>query len=276
MLRRTSGRFVGARLRVRWRGRRELMHGLFEWVDASVPDLDRAAAFYGALFGWEFAPPPGTDGSDYLLARRDGRVAAGLVRSVGRPGWNSYVSVDDVDAMARRVQAAGGVLVVPPVDIGSAGRMAFMVDPRGAAVGFWEARDHRGADAFNLPGFLTWNEIRTHDTAAARAFYADLMHEWSFTDQELEGGALYSMVRVGDRENAAVAPIGPQFGDAEDHWAVWFTVDDARADAARVEGLGGSAVGPVVETSYGPAARLADPFGSSFLVIGPMEPPSHE
>jgi len=81
------------------------------------------------------------------------------------------------------------------------------------------------------------------------------------------------MVELGDRLNAAVAPLGEHFADMGSHWAVWFTVEDAAADAARVEGLGGAALGPVVETSYGPAVRLADPFGTPFLVIGPMEAP---
>lgn len=250
------------------------MHGLFEWVDVSVPDLARAAEFYSALFGWEVVPPSGTDGSDYLLCRRDGKVAAGIALSrSGGAAWNSYVTVDSVDAMAERVGASGATVAVPPTDIGEAGRMTYMIDPQGAGLAFWEGRAHRGADAYNVPGFLTWNEIRSHDTQAARDFYAALMPEWTFEDQELDGGVLYSMIKLGDRENGAVAPIGPQFGEAEPHWAVWFTVDDAPGDVARIEALGGAALGPVVETSYGPAARVADPFGSPFLVIGPMAAP---
>lgn len=250
------------------------MHGLFEWVDVSVPDLQRAAEFYSALFGWDVSPPSGTDGSDYLLCHRDGKLAAGITLSrSGATGWNSYVTVDSVDEMAQRIEAAGGMILVPPMDVGEAGRMTYMQDPQGAALAFWEGRVHRGAEAYNIPGFLTWNEVRSNDTRASRAFYADLMHEWTFEDQDLDDGSLYSMVKLGDRLNAAVAPIGPQFGAAEPHWAVWFTVDDAPADVARIEELGGSAVGPVVETSYGPAARVADPYGSPFLIIGPMVAP---
>jgi len=250
------------------------MHGLFEWVDVSVPDLDAAAHFYSRLLGWDATPPVGSDGSDYLLCRRDGKLAGGIVLSPsGATGWNSYVSVDSVDDMAARIEASAATLLVPPMDLGDAGRMTYMVDPQGAGLGFWEAREHRGADAYNEPGFLTWNEARAHDTVAARDFYGAFMPEWTFEDQELEGGGVYSMVKLGERLNAAIAPIGEQFGDAEDHWAVWFTVDDAPADAARIEELGGKALGPVVETSYGPAARVEDPFGSSFLIIGPMAAP---
>ena len=246
------------------------MHGLFEWVDVSVPDFERGVAFYEALFGWESEPPaPGV--TDYRLFRRDGRLAAGIVRS-DRASWNSYVAVDSADVMRDRAVSAGATIAVPPTDVGDQGRMMWIIDPHGAGLGVWEPGVHRGADAYNEPGFLTWNELRTNHHDDAVAFYGELFPAWSFHDQGIEG-AQYSMIRLGDRLNAAVAPLGEHFGDAPAHWAVWFTVDDAAADVARIEALGGSALGPVVETSYGPAARVADPFGTPFLIIGPMVAP---
>lgn len=249
------------------------MHGLFEWVDVSVPDVGLAAEFYSALFDWTTEPPPGGDGTDYLVCRRDGKLAAGIALSPsGRTSWNSYVTVDSADEMAARAATAGATVAVPPMDIGQQGRMTYVVDPQGAGLGFWQPGDHRGADAYNEPGFLTWNELRSGDTAAAKAFYESLMAEWSFSDIDVVGEP-YFMIRLGDRDNAAIAPLGKHFGDAPAHWAVWFTVTDAASDLTRVEALGGSALGPVVQTSYGPAARLADPFGAPFLVIGPQAPP---
>jgi hypothetical protein len=250
-----------------------MTHGLFEWVDVSVPDLARGVEFYSGLFGWTAEPPEGTDGSDYLLFRRDGLLAAGIVLSAGRAGWNSYVTVDSVDTMAERAVAAGATVAVAPMEVGRAGRMAWVIDPQGAGLGFWEPRAHRGAESYNRPGFLTWNEVRSRDTKAATEFYAAFMPEWTFETSELDGGLTYSMVTLDGRENAAVAPIGEHFGDSPAHWAVWFTVADAAADVARIEDLGGATLGPLVETSYGPAARVADPFGSPFLIIGPMVAP---
>lgn len=250
------------------------MHGLFEWVDVSVPDLQQAADFYTGLFGWDASPPDGSDGSDYLVCRRGGRLAAGIALSPsGHAGWNSYITVDSVDTMAERATAAGATVAVEPMDIGAAGRMTYVLDPLGAGLGFWQPGQHRGAEAFNEPGFLTWNELRTRDHATARAFYESLMTEWEFEDTELGDGSNHTMVKLGDRENAAIAPMGEQWGDTPAHWAVWFTVADARADLERIEGLGGAVLGSIVDTSYGPAARVADPFGTPFLIIGPMEAP---
>ena len=191
----------------------------------------------------------------------------------GSTGWNSYVTVDSADDMARRATDAGATVAVAPMDIGEAGRMTYVVDPQGAGLGFWQPGTHGGAEAFNEPGFLTWNELRTREHGPARSFYERLMTEWEFVDSELADGSMYTMVKLDGRENAAIAPMGDHFGDMSPHWAVWFTVADARDDVERIEGLGGTVLGPIVETSYGPAARVADPFGTPFLVIGPMAAP---
>jgi predicted enzyme related to lactoylglutathione lyase len=251
------------------------MHGLFEWVDVSVPDLEAGAAFYSTLFGWTTEPPAGGDGADYLMCRKDGRLAAGIVRSPGleRGQWNSYVVVDSVDAIAERVGELGGTVLVAPMEVGEQGRMTYVEDLQGARLGFWEPATHQGAEAFNEPGFLTWNEIRTHVKDEAFSFYSALMPEWSFHDFEVEGG-FYTMVKLGERDNAAIASLSDKFADVPPHWVVWFTVEDAESDVARIEALGGAALGPVVQTSYGPAARVADPFGAPFFIIGPQAHPS--
>lgn len=249
------------------------MHGLFEWVDVSVPDLERGVAFYEALFGWRAEAPEGSDGTDYQIFRKDGRLAAGIVLSQqGTGSWNSYVTVDSADSMRDDVTSAGGTVAVGPMDVGAQGRMMWMIDPQGAGLGFWEPGTHRGADAYNEPGFLTWNELRTRDHDGAMRFYEKILPVWSFHDMGIEG-VQYSMVKLGDRENAAIAPLGEHFGDARAHWAVWFTVEDATADVDRISEIGGASLGPVIETSYGPAARVADPFGTAFLIIGPMAAP---
>lgn len=61
------------------------------------------------------------------------------------PTWNTYLAVDDVDAAAEKAGPAGGQVLMPPTDIGDAGRMAFVGDPTGAIVGLWQANQHIGA-----------------------------------------------------------------------------------------------------------------------------------
>ena len=86
------------------------------------------------------------------------------------PAWNTYLAVDDVDAAAKRAADAGGQLAMPVMDVMDAGRVAFAIDPSGAVMGMWRAKEHIGAALVNAPGTLIWNELRTDNEAGALAF----------------------------------------------------------------------------------------------------------
>ncbi len=127
-------------------------------------------AFYTGLFGWDTEDIPTPMGPAYTMASLGGKVVAGIapqppeMAEAGAPSmWNSYVMVEDLDAVCSAVAAAGGAVVMPAMDVMTQGRMAMVADPSGAVVGLWQPRDHQGADIFNAPGTLTWNELQTRD-----------------------------------------------------------------------------------------------------------------
>jgi predicted enzyme related to lactoylglutathione lyase len=45
--------------------------------------------------------------------------------------WATYITVNDVDEAASKVEPAGGTVIVPPTDMGP-GRFAVLQDPQGA------------------------------------------------------------------------------------------------------------------------------------------------
>ena len=105
--------------------------GTPNWVDLQTTDQAAAKSFYGELFGWTFDDQPMPDGPSYSMALKgEGLVAAIAPQSPEMsaqgvpPMWNTYIAVDDVDAAAERVTAAGGQLLMAPTDVVDAGRMA--------------------------------------------------------------------------------------------------------------------------------------------------------
>jgi predicted enzyme related to lactoylglutathione lyase len=50
------------------------------------------------------------------------------------PNWGVYVTVDDVDATAGRVDELDGKILVPPTDIPTVGRFCMLQDPQGAMI----------------------------------------------------------------------------------------------------------------------------------------------
>src|SRR3954464_9291774 len=96
------------------------------WVDTSHPDPEAATQFYGGLFGWEFEDVMPADAPvRYFMAT----LPRGSVGAIGGqiPGgpqqpraWNTYVLVDDADATVAKARAAGGTVLVEPMDVSDA------------------------------------------------------------------------------------------------------------------------------------------------------------
>src|SRR3954470_4995465 len=98
------------------------------WVTTMQPDVEAAAGFYGAVLGWDCQ-----DSDGYLTARLRGREVAAIaplapgVDPPPAPAWITQVSVEDADAAARRVEAAGGRVIAGPLEF-SIGRMHVVAD----------------------------------------------------------------------------------------------------------------------------------------------------
>jgi predicted enzyme related to lactoylglutathione lyase len=246
------------------------------WVDVTVDDAPRAAAFYQALFGWDIeegAPEAG----GYRVCHKNGRVVGGIAPQFGPPGalptWTTYLAVDDTDAVAAKVKAAGGQLLMEPTDVMDAGRMALGIDTAGAAFGLWQGGTTTGIGLANETGSLSWNEHMSRDYDASKSFYRAVFG-YQFQDVS-EGGFRYATILVDGRE---VGGIG-QYEDGTPEeapavWSVYFAVDDTDAAVATVAKLGGTIVEPVKESPFGRIGVVTDDQGAVFSVITTPTPPA--
>ncbi len=107
-----------------------------------VDDVDRARAFYEAVFEWTFEPwgPPGF----YLIHTGDEASPGiqGLMHKRHTPrsgeglnGFEATFSVDDVDVIASRVEANGGDITYAKSVIPTVGALIRFVDTEGNDVG---------------------------------------------------------------------------------------------------------------------------------------------
>jgi uncharacterized protein len=245
--------------------------GTPSWVDLGSPDPDASASFYGDLFGWtivEAGPVEETGG--YRMCHLRDKIVAGLGPLMGegqRPSWTTYVSVDDADKTAARVTEAGGQVLVEPMDVMAAGRMAVFVDPTGAMFSIWQPGETIGAQLVNEPGTLCWNELATRDAETAKSFYS---HVFDWTWQRMDGdGPEYWMFEVSSRVSGGLMPmVGDMWpADLPSHWMTYFAVDDADVSAARVTELGGSVIVPPTDIPPGRFAVVNDPHGAAFSIL---------
>lgn len=124
--------------------------GRFVWHDLASEDVERAADFYAAAFGWQCRTAQ-ANGGVYLRLSVGGRDVASLYR-IGerarergmRAHWTPYVAVRSIDAAAAQTVSAGGTVLVRPFEVVEPGacvvaRIAMIADPDGAIFGLWEA-----------------------------------------------------------------------------------------------------------------------------------------
>lgn len=238
------------------------------WVDLTAPDVAAAKAFYADVIGWSYQDTEAEYGG-YALAAIDGAAAAGIgPQPEGAPNaWTLYFASEDVDQTASAVTEHGGKVLLPPGDIEPLGRMCIAADPTGAIFGVWQGMTHIGAGVVNEPGGLTWEDLRSPDPDAARAFYTELFgYE---TDPIPMAGPDYTTFTL-KGEEAPLGGMGGMMMGAEGqppHWVVYFGVSDADAAVASAERAGGSVFMPVFDSPYGRMAGLADPTGAAFWVV---------
>ncbi len=239
------------------------------WVDLGSPDLEASKAFYSSLFGWEGHTEPAPEAGGYTMFHLRGKGVAGaapLMSPQQPPAWTTYVSVEDADKTAQRVRDAGGTILMEPMDVLDAGRMAILQDPGGAVVGVWQPRNHRGAEVFNEPGALCWNELDTRDTEAAKAFYGKVFG-WGAKSYGA-GPTGYTEWQLGEKSVAGMMEMGEAFpAGVPPHWLVYFAVADCEAAAERAKGLGAKVLMPPREIEPGTFAVLSDPQGAAFAII---------
>jgi uncharacterized protein len=256
--------------------------GTPSWVElGGIPDIKKAADFYGGLFGWdvpESENPEQTGG--YRQAMLRGKPVAGMMPSMQEgqpPAWSTYVSVEDADATVARAKEAGGTVLAEPMDVMDLGRMAVFTDSTGAVIGIWQPGTFVGAEIVKESNAVVWNELNTRDPEAAKSFYGAVFG-WGFEEREFETGT-YASIKVGEDSIGGMIDItGRAPDEVPAHWLVYFAVDDVDATAAKATDSGGGVALEAFDIAeVGRIAIVKDPFDAVFAVMAPdpnMQPGS--
>lgn len=115
--------------------------------EIQVDDLDRARAFYAAVFGWRFEDYSAVVGSPYfgVITGEDGEpgINGGLLpRPSPAPadghGTNAFVltvAVDDYDVVDAQILANGGRVALPKAALPGMAWQGYYLDPDGNLFG---------------------------------------------------------------------------------------------------------------------------------------------
>ena len=113
-------------------------------IDVINGDRERAKRFYGAVFGWQFYDLP--EGAYTMITTSEDGIESGLgglgqvthTEPARTKGIVPFIRPDDFDATLKRIEDAGGTVLIPKTDAFGYGWFAHFRDPDGNVIGLWE------------------------------------------------------------------------------------------------------------------------------------------
>lgn len=239
------------------------------WIDLNTPDVPAAVAFYGELFGWEHTPGS-EDFGGYGTFTKNGAAIGGSMplQSPEQPAmWGTYLKTSDVDAALARATASGATALFPVHSVGDLGRFTFVIDPAGAAVGFWEGARHHGTEMVMEAGTPAWYELMATDYDRQVSFYTEAAL-WDAHTMSDTAELRYTTLGKDQDAVAGIFDASAVLGAGQpSEWRVYFGSDDVDASFERVTSLGGTVEAEPQDSPYGRWGTALDPSGVRFNII---------
>jgi uncharacterized protein len=240
------------------------------WVDLTSSDAPASRDFYSKLFGWQVDVNPDPQYGGYGRATLGDRDVAGIspARDPKDPtAWSVYIGTDDADALARRVEAAGGKVTSPPFDVGDQGRMAVFQDPSGAFVAAWQPTRMGGFQTQAANSF-GWAELNARGVDKAIPFYTQVFGWTTRVSPMGDGQPSYTEFLLEGESIAGAWELNPSMpAGVPSYWQVYFTVADV--DAAFQKALTHGAREMLAPQDFpgGRFAIVSDPQGASLGLL---------
>jgi uncharacterized protein len=256
--------------------------GTFCWIELGTTDQAAAKKFYHELFGWSSNDVPMGPDSTYTMLQLNGKDVAALYQLDANmcahgipPHWQSYVSVENVEATAKAITAAGGRLMMEPFDVGEHGRMTVAQDPTGAHFAVWQPRQHIGISVLQENNALCWQELATSDTAMAKDFYTKVFR-WNAQTRD-DVGIAYTEFYLGvpgqSQPAGGMMQLTSEWAGIPPHWMIYFAVADCDATAEKATALGAKVLVPPSDIpNVGRFAVVSDQQGAHFSIIKMNQP----
>jgi predicted enzyme related to lactoylglutathione lyase len=119
----------------------------FVHLELNTPELGKAKAFYGEMFGWQFQDMDMGPGGTYSTFKpSDGPGGGMMTVPGGNNGWLPYIGVEEIHAATEKARSLGAHVILDSHEIPNVGWFSMLSDPTGCAVALFQAKQGGGAD----------------------------------------------------------------------------------------------------------------------------------
>lgn len=239
------------------------------WIDLATSDPEGAREFYAKLFGWKIEVNPDPQYGGYAMATVGGHDVAGIggkMMEEQPTSWSVYIGTSDAKGLVKKVEAAGGKVIAPPMEVGPQGTMAVFQDPSGAFLSAWQPKQmggfhHEAANTFG------WAELNSRDLGKALAFYKKVFG-WTEKVSKSEGEPAYTEFKIGDVSIAGAMDMNPMVpAEVPSYWMAYFNVSDLDQSFSKAIDAGAKEIMPPSEMGGERFAILSDPQGATFGLL---------
>jgi predicted enzyme related to lactoylglutathione lyase len=248
------------------------------WTELSTSDPAAAKDFYSKLFGWKVEVDPDPQFGGYAVATSGGKDVAGIgpKQMEQQPtAWTVYIGTPDAADTVKKMEAAGGKVVAPVMEIGDKGHMAVVQDPSGAYLGLWQAKTMMGSQSSGANS-MGWAELSARGFEKAETFYKKVFG-WGEKKSDMGEGQLgqYTEFQLHGDSIAGGMEMSPMVpAEVPSYWMVYFNVEDVDKAFKKVTEEGGKEMVAPQNMPGGRFAIVSDPQGAAFGLLKMDERPS--
>ncbi|HET6310945.1 MAG TPA: VOC family protein [Candidatus Nitrosotalea sp.] len=240
------------------------------WIDLSSGDAAGSRDFYSKLLGWKVEVNPDPQYGGYAMATIGGKDVAGIgpkQMDEAPTAWTIYVSSADAADTAKKAEAEGGKVIVPPMAVGEQGTMVILQDPTGAFIGVWQAGKMAGTLVTGEANSYGWAELNSRGVDKAVPFYKKVFG-WGEKKSEMAPNQEYTEFLAGGESIAGGMEMNTMVpAEVPSYWQVYFTVEDVDKSYNKAKELGAQEILAPQDFAGGRFSIQSDPQGASFGLL---------
>ena len=247
--------------------------GRFVWFEYLSKDLSKAQGFFGELFNWktQAMPAPSLPGGQYVMFKAGEHTIGGYLPTPdGAPPhahWISHLQVENAEASAAKVKAAGGTLPKAVTKMGDMGTYAIAKDPLGGVFALWQPAKAEASEYRGVAGTFCWNELYTDSPEKSVAFYEAI---GGFKDVPMEMGPMGTYHVLNSAEKGRAGIMKSPMAGIPQHWMPYVQVANTDETLEKAKKLGADVKVPATTApNVGRFAVFLDPQGASIGILQP-------